>query len=106
MAPEGILNIFMAVSFPALVDSLELSQPEFQTIAILNVALVMILLGAILKYLSTGRTGKVLERVDQQIDTLVDFDRARPQSTGPSEAIEEEEAETDTEDEEVEEDPA
>ncbi|MHA1940872.1 MAG: hypothetical protein ACXACP_00920 [Candidatus Hodarchaeales archaeon] len=104
MAPEGILNLFMTGSFPALVSSLELSQPEFQTIAILNVALVMILLGAILKYLSSGRTGKVLERVVQQIDTLVDFDRVRPQSTSPSD-LEEEDSELEEEAEEVEEEP-
>ncbi len=104
MAPEGILNIFMAVSFPALVDSLELTQPEFQTIAILNVALIMILLGAILKYLSSGRTGKVLERVVQQIDTLVDFDRVRPQSTSQSEVTEDDsESEGEEEEEGVEE---
>ena len=107
MAPEGILNIFMAVSFPALVDSLELSQPEFQTIAILNVALLMILLGALLKYLSSGKTGKVLERVVQQIDTLVDFDRARPQPTEASDLAEEDsETEEQEEETEVEEDPA
>ena len=107
MAPEGILNIFMAVSFPAIVDSLELSQPEFQTIAILNVALLMILLGALLKYLSSGKTGKVLERVVQQIDTLVDFDRARPQPTEASDLTEEDsETEEQEEEIEVEEDPA
>jgi len=80
MSPEGILNLFMAVSFPALMDSLELSQPEFQTIAILNVALLFILIGAILNYFSSGKTGKVLERVVQQIDTLVDFDRSSPKT--------------------------
>ncbi|MHA1236615.1 MAG: hypothetical protein ACTSQ9_03015, partial [Candidatus Hodarchaeales archaeon] len=71
MSPDGILNFFMAASFPALIDSLELSQPEFQTIAILNVALLFILIGAILNYFSGGKTGKVLERFVQQIDTLV-----------------------------------
>jgi len=81
MSPDGILNFFMAASFPALMDSLEISQPEFQTIAILNVALLFILLGAILNYLSSERTGKILERVVQQIDTLVDFDRSSSQTT-------------------------
>jgi hypothetical protein len=81
MSPDGILNFFMAASFPALIDSLELSQPEFQTIAILNVALLFILIGAILNYFSGGKTGKILERFVQQVDTLVDFDRSSPQTT-------------------------
>lgn len=84
MSPEGILNFFMSFSFPALLDSLELSQPEFRTIAILNFVLLFILIGAVLHYLSSGRTVKVLERVVQQIDTLVDFDRGKPSRT-PSE---------------------
>lgn len=81
MSPEGILNFFMAASFPALLDSLELSQPEFQTIAILNVALLFILVGAILNYFSSERRAKVLERVVQQIDTIVDFSRSSPETT-------------------------
>ena len=101
MAPEGILNIFMLDSFPALLDSLEISQPEFQTIAILNMALFFILIGVILKYLYTGRTGKVLERVVQRIDTLVDFDRSSPQSTiVDSETVDEEGNQIEEEEEE------
>jgi len=80
MSPEGILNFFMSASFPALIDSLELSQPEFQTIAILNVVLIFILIGAVLNYLSSEKTGKALKRVVQQIDTLVDFDRSSPKT--------------------------
>ncbi|UCE12952.1 MAG: hypothetical protein JSV04_12260 [Candidatus Heimdallarchaeota archaeon] len=91
MSPEGILNIFVANSFPALLDSLELTQPEFQTIAILNVVLFFILLGAVLHYMASGRTGKVLERVVQQIDTLVDFDREPRPAPVPGEPLEEEE---------------
>ena len=75
-----LLNFFMGASFPALLDSLELSQPEFQTIAIFNIALLFILIGAILNYFSSEKTGKVLKRVVQQIDTLVDFDRSSPQT--------------------------
>lgn len=102
MSPEGILNIFVASSFPALIDSLELSQPEFQTIAILNVVLFFILLSVILHYLTSGRTGKVLERVVQQIDTLVDFDRASQSAPVVGETPEEEEEEELPEDEEEE----
>ncbi|MFX0185011.1 MAG: hypothetical protein ACFE95_18155 [Candidatus Hodarchaeota archaeon] len=90
MAPEGILNFFVAASFPALLESLELGQPEFRTIAILNVALIFILLSAVLHYLTTSRrAGKVFERVVQQIDTLVDFDRG-PKTPTPTESTDEE----------------
>ncbi|MFX0172966.1 MAG: hypothetical protein ACFE9L_13720 [Candidatus Hodarchaeota archaeon] len=103
MAPEGILNFFVAASFPALLKSLELGQPEFQTIAILNVALIFIVISAVLHYLTTsGRTKKVFERVVQQIDTLVDFDRGPKTTTPPSESADEEGTEEPPSDEEEE----
>ncbi|PWI49740.1 hypothetical protein CEE45_01025 [Candidatus Heimdallarchaeota archaeon B3_Heim] len=93
MAPEGVLNLeilgIKLFIFPALVDSLEISQPEFQTILILNMVLILILVGVILKYLTSGKTRKVMERVVQRIDTLVDFDRSTPQPTASSEPSEE-----------------
>ncbi|UCG89699.1 MAG: hypothetical protein JSU57_04285 [Candidatus Heimdallarchaeota archaeon] len=98
LAPQTILTPLMGRSFPALLQSLELTQPEFQTIAILNVVLLFILIGAILHYLTSGRTGEIFERVVQQIDTLVDFDR------GPKPAItteEEEDEESADEEEEI-----
>jgi hypothetical protein len=102
MAPEGILNFFVAASFPALLDSLELGQPEFRTIAILNVVLIFILLSAVLHYLTTsGRAGKVFERVVQQIDTLVDFDRG-PKTPTPIDSTDEEGTEEPPSDEEEE----
>ena len=110
MAPEGILNIeILGVKlfiFPALLDSLELSQPEFQTIAILNMALILILIGAVLNYLSSGKTRTVMKRVVQRIDTLVDFDRSSPQPTAASdtseaESISEEEELVEDEEEEI-----
>ncbi|MHA1541836.1 MAG: hypothetical protein ACTSQH_02535, partial [Candidatus Hodarchaeales archaeon] len=39
------------------------------------------LVGAILNYFSSERRTKVLERVVQQIDTIVDFSRSSPQTT-------------------------
>ena len=96
MAPEWLLNIKIPILdiqlfvFPALLDSLELSQPEFQTIALLNMALILILMGVILNYLSGGKTRNVMRRVVQRIDTLVDFDRSAPQPTAASEPSEEE----------------
>ena len=80
MSPDAILNFFMGASFPALLDSLELSQPEFQTIAILNVALLFILIGAILNYFSSERRIKVMDRVVQQVGTIVDFSRSSPET--------------------------
>ncbi len=102
IAPEGILNFFMAVSFPALLDSLELSQPEFRTIAILNVALILILIGVILHWRYEAK--KVITKVVQQIDTLVEFDRAAtPTATSSSEEIvEDEKTEEDTPEDETE----
>ena len=91
MSPEGILDLFITRAFPALRESLELSQPEFRTIAILNIVLIFILLGVILHYLTSGRTVKVLQRVVQQIDTLVDFERSPKPVSAPSEEEEGEE---------------
>ena len=100
MAPQFLLAPLMGNSFPALLQSLELTQPEFQTIAILNVVLLFILFSAILHYLTSGRTGKILERVVQQIDTLVDFDRGPKTTTTTDETTEEEEEESPTDEEE------
>ncbi len=99
LAPQFILTPLMGNSFPALLQSLELTQPEFQTIAILNVVLLFILLGVILHYLSSGRTGQIFERVVQQIDTLVDFDRGSKPTITTSETTEEEEQPSDEEEE-------
>lgn len=93
IAPTFFLTPLIGNSFPALLQSLELNQPEFQTIAILNVVFLFILMGVILHYLTSGRTGIILERVVQQIDTLVDFDRSSPGTT-VNETSEEEDEET------------
>ncbi len=98
MSPESLLDLFL---FPALRQSLELSQPEFRTIAIINIVLIFILISVILSYLSSGRTGKVLKRVVQQIDTLVDFDRSTRTAPTPGEMNEEDEAPLDDEEEDM-----
>ena len=104
MSPEGLLDLFISRAFPALRQSLELTQPEFRTIAIMNIVLIFILLSVILSYFSSGRTGKVLQRVVQQIDTLVDFDRSTPTPTSgemsDEEEVEEEEEEIPQDEEE------
>lgn len=101
MSPEILLDIFITRAFPALRQSLELSQPEFRTIAIINIVLIFILISVILSYLSSGRTRKVLERVVQQIDTLVDFDRSTRAAPTPGEMSEEEETPLDDEEEDL-----
>jgi hypothetical protein len=98
MSPESLLGLFL---FPALRQSLELSQPEFRTIAIINIVLIFILISVILSYLSSGRTGNVLKRVVQQIDTLVDFDRTTKTAPTPGEMNEEEEAPLDDDEEDM-----
>jgi hypothetical protein len=102
ISPEIFLQPLVGASFPALLQSLELSEPEFQTIAILNVVLLFILISVILHFFSGGRTGKIFERVVQQIDTLVDFDRTQTPVGAPSadEAPEEEEGEPPLDEEE------
>lgn len=102
ISPEFILRPLMGNSFPALLQSLELTQPEFQTIAILNVVLLFILFSVILHYFSGGRTGRIFERVVQQIDTLVDFERSSTPVAAPaaSEGTEEEEEEPPSDEEE------
>ncbi|MHA2305708.1 MAG: hypothetical protein ACXACU_09970 [Candidatus Hodarchaeales archaeon] len=93
MSPQGLLDLFISRAFPALRQSLELSQPEFRTIAILNIVLMFILISAVLSYLSSGRTRSALLRVVQQIDTLVDFDRSAKTTPTPGEMSEEEQVE-------------
>jgi hypothetical protein len=94
ISPEFLLTPLVGTSFPALLQSLELTQPEFQTIAILNVVLLFILVSVVLHTFSGARTGKIFERVVQQIDTLVDFDRSSPAGAPTaSETSEEEEEE-------------
>ncbi len=101
IAPEFLLTPLVGTSFPALLQSLELTQPEFQTIAILNVVLLFILVSVVLHFFSGGRTGKIFERVVQQIDTLVDFDRSSPAAAPTaSETSEEEEEEPPSDEEE------
>ncbi|MHA2328163.1 MAG: hypothetical protein ACXACR_06540, partial [Candidatus Hodarchaeales archaeon] len=104
MAPESILTPLMTASFPALLQSLELSQPEFRTIAIINVVLIFILLSAVLHYLTSGRTGAVLGQarsmVVQQIETLVDFDRAGKSEIRATGTTEEEGEQSPTDEEE------
>ena len=86
-----------------LLQSLELTQPEFQTIAILNVVLLFILVSVVLHFFSGGRTGRIFERVVQQIDTLVDFDRTTtPVGAATGEVSEEEVEEEPPSDEEEE----
>jgi hypothetical protein len=103
ISPEILLRPLIGTSFPALLQSLELAQPEFQTIAILNVVLLFIVISVALHFFSGGRTGKIFERVVQQIDTLVDFDRAEtPVGTPSADEASEEEAEEAPSDEEEE----
>jgi hypothetical protein len=75
--------------------SLELSQPEFRTIALLNVVLVILAISFILHYLVVSRR-LVPEAVTvQKIDTMIDFDGAY----GTATPIEDEDEEEDYEEE-------
>ncbi len=107
LAPKGILEFLEGLNFfefPALLQSLELHQPEFQTIVIINVVLLFILFGAILHYLTSGRTGEFLggakSLVVQRIETLVDFDRSSKPTPTAGETTEEEAEEAPSDEEE------
>ncbi len=96
MDPEGILELLGIIdSIPPLKMSLELSQPEFRTIALLNVVLVILAISFILHYLVVSRR-LVPEAVTvQKIDTMIDFDGAY----GTATPIEDEDEEEDYEEE-------
>lgn len=58
------------INFPQLLDSLELTQPEFSTLIVFNVVLVIILLGSLFSYINKNLP---MEAEIQRIDTLVEF---------------------------------
>jgi len=75
MDPEGLLDALGIInSIPPLQISLELQQPEFRTVALLNVILLIVGLSVLLHYMIVSR-GRVPEAVTvQKIDTMIDFD--------------------------------
>jgi hypothetical protein len=77
MDPAGILDFLGIIeSIPPLKLSLELTQPEFRTIALLNVILLILGISVALHYWMITR-GQVPEAVTvQKIDTMIDFDDA------------------------------
>ena len=58
------------ISFPQLLDSLELTQPEFSTLIIFNVVLVIFLLSSLFSYINKKLP---METEVQRIDTVVEF---------------------------------
>jgi hypothetical protein len=64
------LQSFGLIYFPQLLDSIELSQPEFRTTVIFNVVLIIYLISAGFNYFNR----KVIESGDiQRVETLVEF---------------------------------
>lgn len=77
MDPEGILELLGIIdSIPPLEMSLEISQPEFRTIALLNVVLVILGISVILHYMVVSRRLAPEAVTVQKIDTRIDFDGA------------------------------
>jgi hypothetical protein len=75
MDPEGILELLGIIdSIPPLEMSLEISQPEFRTIALLNVVLAILAISFILRYLVVSRRLEPEAVTVQKIDTMIDFD--------------------------------
>ncbi|MFW9928221.1 MAG: hypothetical protein ACFFD1_02400 [Candidatus Thorarchaeota archaeon] len=80
--PLPILNLFIAnpnssgglnlLNFPALIDSIELTQPEFRTVILFNVMALIIVLAGVIHYLLVHKP-KVEEKEIKKVSTLVDF---------------------------------
>ena len=60
------------LNFPQLIESIELNQPEFRTVILFNIILLILVVAAILHFLLVHRP-EVPERRVQKVDTLVDF---------------------------------
>jgi len=74
MDPLPLLEFIQGLGiiyFPQLLDSLELTQPEFSTLVVFNVVLIVILISSIFSYLN--KRLPEIEPETQKIDTLVKF---------------------------------
>lgn len=60
------------LNFPQLIESIELNQPEFRTVILFNIILLILVIAAILHFLLVHRP-EVTEKRVQKVDTLVDF---------------------------------
>lgn len=77
MDPEGILELLGIIdSIPPLQMSLELSQPEFRTVALLNVILLILGISVVLHYVAVTRRLEPEAVTVQKIDSQIDFDDA------------------------------
>jgi hypothetical protein len=93
--PLPILNLVINVEspesgilkFPALVDSIELTQPEFRTVVLFNVVLIIIAFSAVVHFLLVHKPESEEKEV-KKVSTLVDFQEI---SDTPPEPIETEE---------------
>ena len=62
----GILN------FPQLAESFELTQPEFRTVIVFNIVLLILFVSALGHFLLVHKP-EVQEKTVQKVETLVDF---------------------------------
>ncbi|MHA2362629.1 MAG: hypothetical protein ACXAC7_01630 [Candidatus Hodarchaeales archaeon] len=66
---EGTSGI---INFPQLAESVELEQPEFRTVILFNIMLLIIVLAAVLHWILVHKP-EVPERRIKKVDTIVDF---------------------------------
>jgi hypothetical protein len=94
--PLPILNLVINVEspesgllkFPALVDSIELTQPEFRTVVLFNVVLIIIAFSAVVHFLLVHKP-EFEEKEVKKVSTLVDFQEISDTPPTPIETEEE-----------------
>ena len=82
---QGLIQLFFG---GAIANSLELYQPEFRTLVIFNMALIVVVLGMLTHWLATRRAELEIAEVER-IETIVEFERYADRTPEPGEAEEE-----------------
>ena len=85
LEPVGILSALgYELTFPQLLSSLEVHEPEFRTVFAVDIALIFIVAGMFLQYVSARPYREELAtRHIETVDVMVDFDRGTETPTTP-----------------------
>ena len=74
--PQFIMTFLASIglfNFPDLINSVELTQPEFRTVLLFNVIFIILAFSAAVHFLLVSKKQKVEEKEVQKVETLVDF---------------------------------
>ena len=74
--PEFIMTFLSSIglfNFPDLINSVELTQPEFRTVLLFNILLLILVFSTIVHFLLVSKKQQVEEKEVQKVATLVDF---------------------------------